>query len=401
MLTKFSDRSKQQRDNLKLYGRVSSVRTSAPYLAKINSSQSSSSLSASLAAVTSNQTYNDYARKTAEFLQRGLLYQNNGTFWNWLDPRSCTPKMNAPTFPVDTGSIIHALSIFAGLNQNTSTLAFLHDVVPGATTFNNWHDGSGILSLPDNSEGLSQLIRGFAELYKANNTPTDLKSYLKSYLSNQARFNAVTQLSTAAGSNIYGGIWDGLPASQFNNQFQAAAISALLGGSILSQDDEDSGPALPPKSSPDPAASVPTKAIIGGVVGGVVGGAIVTLAIWLFRRRKNQIKESKEEPSDPEFTISPFDLSASPVNPKSRRPGNLEQTHERDTDVDWSCSIGNDSESVGDAATTTTQAFEALVEDLRWALNQQVQTERMHNERGWETDENPPQYQESEQGRGV
>ncbi|KAL0572026.1 hypothetical protein V5O48_009932 [Marasmius crinis-equi] len=314
-------------------------------------------LSASLAAVTSNRTYFDFAEASVEFIQRHF-YQGNGLFGNYLNVNDCSvpPK---PPFPYDTGCIIHALSLVASLTQNASTISFLRNVVAGATTYGAWHDASGILM--DSGESLAHLMRGYAELYKGNNTPTDLKSYVKSYISNQ--YNAVTEISTVAGSNIYEQKWNGQLATQFSTQPQAAAISALLGGALLDPDDS--------LESNRTSASVPKGVIAGGVIGGVLTIGLTLGVIWFHIRRKRREKEL----ANPDTTASPFYLTTTlGRTEKSRRPANLKQAHRPDT----SRSTASDySETATDVTSSTRQALDVTMEDLLSALNQRLQSERM------------------------
>ncbi|KAL0572027.1 hypothetical protein V5O48_009933 [Marasmius crinis-equi] len=177
-------------------------------------------LSASLTAVTSNRTYFDFAEASVEFIHR--LHQGNGLSKNYLNVRDCTEVKKDPSL--------------------------LHDIVAGATSNGAWNNGVGMLRVLEDGERRAHLMRGYTELYRANNTPTDLKAYLKSHISNQARihslsYNAVTDTSvTKAGSNIYGNEWDGdgVPAPQFSNWTQAAAIAALLGSMVPNQDGDES-----------------------------------------------------------------------------------------------------------------------------------------------------------------
>ncbi|KAL0571842.1 hypothetical protein V5O48_010122 [Marasmius crinis-equi] len=313
-------------------------------------------LSASLTASTSNQTYLNYAKRSSDFLQQ--LYQGDGRFWNMIDSRNCNILTDNPTVPYDTGAVVHALSIFAPLTQNTSTMAFIREVVIKSTTYPPWHDGSGILFA--HPEDLARLMRGYTEVYKGNSTPSDLKTYLKSYISNQAP----TESSTNAGDN----------AEQLSGQPQVAAISALLSGMAL---DQDSNP-----SSSGPSSTVPRGYILGGVMGGIAGIGLLILAIWLYKRG---IKGSRE-PTNPGCVVTPFDLPVSTLDQKSPRAGDSKQTKP-----------GPSSNSmVSNSALPTTHAVDVTTDNLISALGQRLESERVRNGRGWNLNESPPGYPESQ-----
>ncbi|KAL0565209.1 hypothetical protein V5O48_016820 [Marasmius crinis-equi] len=145
----------------------------------------------------------------------------------------------------------------------------------------------------------------YTELTKANNTPTDLESYFKSYISNQ--YNTVAQISTNVGGK------NGT-AGTFSNQSQAAAISALLGGMILIP---DARPAAGPhgNSSSEPSGFIPTGAIAGGVVGGDLAIGFIIGGFWFYVYKRCW----DERPSETEVVATPFDLET--TTEKAQRSG--------------------------------------------------------------------------------
>ncbi|KAL0564394.1 hypothetical protein V5O48_017652 [Marasmius crinis-equi] len=345
---------------------------------------SATGLSASLAAATSNQTYCNYATMSAEFL-RQHLYQGSGLFANMLNTQDCT--LGKTTYAYDTGCVIQALSLAAALTQNTSNIAFLYDVVAGATTRNEWHDGAGVLSITENGESSAHLMRGYTELYKGNNTPTDLKSYLKSYISNQ--YNAVTQISTNAGSNIYGHLWNESSTGTFSNQSQVGAISALLGGIILTP---DASPAAGTNgnSSSKPSGSISQGAIAGGVIGGGIAISLIIGGVWFYTRFRKRRRE-EEETSDPEIVATPFDLQATTgkaQRSKIPKSDHLGQTHE--PDASYRSITRDPANDNTDALSSTMDA----VDDLLVALAQTLETAQRGVERGRNSEESPPSYVE-------
>ncbi|KAL0566956.1 hypothetical protein V5O48_015041 [Marasmius crinis-equi] len=291
-----------------------------------------------------------------------------------------TSSATSPTYPYNTGSAIHALSLVASLTLNASAMLLLHDIIAGATSFGAWHDRLGILSVVDNGESRAHIIRGYTVLYKGTNIPSDLKSYLKSYISNQACYNAVTQISLEAGRNIYGPTWDVPTIAEFNPQAQAAAISALLGGTALESDESsDSGQAL---------ASAAKGTVAGGVVGGVLAIGLIIGGVWFYLWKRRQERKSFAS----KMAASPFHLP--PVSGRFKEPDGLEKNHRLNPSHG---TIHNGSEVTHNALPATTQTVEVTVQDLVLAVNRRLQREQMRNGGGWESQERPPQYPGNEQ----
>ncbi|KAL0565005.1 hypothetical protein V5O48_017030, partial [Marasmius crinis-equi] len=368
-----------------------------------------SRLSASLTAATSNQTYLDYARKSIDFLQQHL-YRGNATFTG-ADARNCSVDPTTKPNPYETGSVIHALSLVASLDKNATVMSFIHDIVIATTTYAPWHDGSGILSTGDNGEGRAHMMRGYTELYQGNNTPIDLKTYLGTYLATQ--YNAVTNISKLAGSDIYGLEWDTKPSDiGFSAQSQTAAISVLVSGMTLSQSGDSGTPTPEPTSSINPSASVPKGAVAGGVVGGIAGIGLIILAIWLYKRGKHDwIKESRRPP-DAEHIVNPFPLAESRLNEAREKPGpahardstEISATRQRDSKLSEKrdasrTTAGDHTNTGGGVGPSSSQSVDDTIENLLAALNRRLRDERRQvDNRQWDPEESPPRYPEGEQG---
>ncbi|KAL0566586.1 hypothetical protein V5O48_015423 [Marasmius crinis-equi] len=206
------------------------------------------------------------------------------------------------------------------------------------------------------------------------------------------QYNAVTGISTRNGSNIYRQKWDSPPGPQFSNQSQAAAISALLGGMVLSQGSDSGSPTSKPLPPSNLAAPVPIGAIVGGVLGGVVLIGVIPFSGWLYRWRRRQIMGSRNS-SAPEVRISPFNLLVSVANQKSHEPDDLKWTQRPD---DTCGTTNNNSENLVLPVPSISQPAEFTLEDLLLALDQQLQNEEMQSDRRWDPYEDPLQYLEIE-----
>ncbi|KAK1223023.1 hypothetical protein PQX77_014099 [Marasmius sp. AFHP31] len=362
-------------------------------------------LSVSLAVATSNQTYLEFAHKSADFIQRHL-YRGNGLFWNILRPQNCTTEKS---FPYETGSVVHGMSILASLSQNTTIMNFAREAVVGATSSKDWHDSTYIMNLGgDNGEPRVHLMRGYTALYNGSVTPTDLKSYLESYISTQ--YNAVVELATSGGSNVYGQAYDGPSNAEFNGNAQTAAIGALLGGVLLGGNETSPttspSPTTPPttESNGSSSRSTPVGAIVGGVIGGLAGIALILALGLLYLRRKRAAthedppKLTPWTPPAQAYVSSParneentpnaehFLDSKSQLSPQRLVTFPPQSTLGPTTVSDYTESPSGPSNSPGIASATTDQ----LVTEL---------SRRMPIDGQWDPDESPPDYQ-SEAGRG-
>ncbi|KAJ7886894.1 hypothetical protein B0H14DRAFT_3431100 [Mycena olivaceomarginata] len=104
------------------------------------------------------------------------------------------------------------------------------------------------------------------KVYARNSTNSTLRQYVGDYIAVQ--FNAVIDLATSSGTNIYGGSWTGPPGADFSAKNQTTALAALISAlgvaTTLSS---------PPSQHPPKLA-----AIVGGTLGGL---AIVGLGLAL------------------------------------------------------------------------------------------------------------------------
>ncbi|KAJ8090133.1 hypothetical protein PM082_018717 [Marasmius tenuissimus] len=335
------------------------------------------SLSAALSNATSNKTYLELAQKSADFVQRHM-YAGNGVFLNQLNSTDCSPVNKNSHFAYDSGSIIHGLSILSSLTRNTS--AFLREVVESTTSNSTWHQPGPILNLKnvrlsDGGEPKVHLMRGYTELYRANTTPSDLKSYLGSYISTQ--FNAVVDLATSGGSNIYGSQYNGPAGVQFNNDSQAGAVAALLGGLAVGGKKAFTAPSPgPPDAGSEPRSkSSSVGAIVGGVIGGIALAGILAASLWVYRRRA-RAKSRDHEIAAP-YAVTTPSFTTAPSFGGEYRPSLLET----------STVSGRGYPTSDSGATSTSGIMSPTTEELVLVLNQ-----RLRNEGRWDPNELPPEY---------
>ncbi|KAL0564461.1 hypothetical protein V5O48_017585, partial [Marasmius crinis-equi] len=253
------------------------------------------------------------------------------------------------------------------------------------------------------TEGESQahMMLGYTKLYQGNNTPTDLKTYLESYIANQ--YYAVTNISRFPGSSIYGLEWDEKPTGAFNGQSQAAAISVLLGGMTLTQGGDSGSPQPNPTPSTNTSATVPEGAIAGSVMGGIAGISLIVLGIWLYRWQGYGWRKKSRKPSSSQSIVDPFPQETpGPLNAHDLT--GISGTHQ----TNWKLSEKQDAASTTaeDCANTgrgvgssSSQSVDDTIEFLLLELNRRLRDERRQlDNRQWDPEESPPGYPESEQG---
>ncbi|PBK61067.1 hypothetical protein ARMSODRAFT_944313 [Armillaria solidipes] len=257
-------------------------------------------VSALLAEATSNKTYLDAAIESANFIQSHLLNPSNTVMAFLSSDSSQSCSMDTSAYSQNTGIFIEGLVILADITRNTSTEALLRSVIVAVITNTSWQGLDGILTV--NSDGGHYIVRAFAALYERNTTTSNLREYIKEYIGVQ--YNAVIEKATSGGSNIYGIPWTGPLSTAFSGENQTVAVSALLGGIQLLDDQPSSKPSDSPTSNGIPASGRPTAsattsspllpkhnptgAIVGGVVGGLAGLAVTVACVLLCHRRCRQ-----------------------------------------------------------------------------------------------------------------
>ncbi|KAK0187579.1 hypothetical protein F5146DRAFT_1141005 [Armillaria mellea] len=287
-------------------------------------------VSALLAEATSNQTYLDAAIESANFIQSHLLNPSSNIVWYSMSSNeSCSVNTAENSF--NSGIFIGGLVILANITRNVSTEAF---TVAAVATNTQWQGLDGIIASSPAQPGGYYIVQALAALYERNTTFSDLREYIKEYIGVQ--YNAVTELATSGGSNIYG-VWTGPPSTSFSSDNQTIAISALLSGVQLADDqpsskssDNPTSTAIPSSggsTSPLPTKKSPTGAIVGGVVAGLAGLVIIIAGTLLLRRKRRRRNESHfaVDGSSPRM-LTPFMDTSIPVSSETSGERHMNQT---------------------------------------------------------------------------
>ncbi|KAJ7023751.1 hypothetical protein C8F04DRAFT_177188, partial [Mycena alexandri] len=261
-------------------------------------------LSALLAEATADSLYLQAAKDSENFIQTHLLnhlFQVQDSI-NAAANDSCATNSLPESY--NAGLTIEGLAILYSKTQDPATWTLLNNIVNATILNPAWQHPSGVLTVGD-----LYLLRGLTTLYVRGTIP-DLMDDIGHYIAVQ--FNAVTDLATANGSNVYANNWAGPPSSAFFPTNQSNAISALLGAISLRNDSESatSVPGPAPTTTP-PSGTAPVRVGKPSKVAAIVGGVCSVVAlmtcgffIWLIRRRRLR---SRSE-SNLTLSVNPFGI---------------------------------------------------------------------------------------------
>ncbi|KAK0487908.1 hypothetical protein IW261DRAFT_1450877 [Armillaria novae-zelandiae] len=379
----------------------------------------SSSVSALLAEATSNQTYLDAAIESSNFIQSHLLNPSSNIIWYSMSANvTCSPLTG--DIPYGSGIFIEGLVVLANITRNVSTETLLRSTVVAVTTDAQWEDSNGIIDSLPSYPGGCFIVQALATLYERNTTLPDLREYTKEYIGVQ--YNAVIDLATSGGSNIYGP-WTGPPSTSFSSDNQTTAISALLSGIQLVDDQPSSKSSATSNvipsatgstdTSPLPKKKSPTVTIVGGVVAGLAVIAIIIVGTLLLRRKHRRSRE-RHFAVDSSFSrmLTPFMDTSVPVSPEILGEHHINQAKHHDPGFSLAENRGEPSSPPGvatgrgadvhnEAMTSSasppnplhTERTEGMpTHDLLRLLSERLQSGR------WNVvdDELPPQYHEEQ-----
>ncbi|KAJ7740369.1 hypothetical protein B0H16DRAFT_1464932 [Mycena metata] len=259
-------------------------------------------LSALLAEATSTPSFLDAANASANFIHT-QLYNANGfvqqiVSGNQADSCKIT---NTATNSFNSGLFIEGLAVLASITSNAQTQNLLNTLITDVLSTSLWQTSDGIIANGNSKDGDSILVRALTAAYVRNVTTPEVHANLHDYIGVQ--FNALMDLATINGTNVYAAQWTGPPSSSFSESNQSSALAVLLGAAYLDPPNTTSTSASQSASTSSPRpASTPTAAIAGGVIGGLLFIAIIGVLFLLFRRR------TRAQPIQPVpiSSVSPF-----------------------------------------------------------------------------------------------
>ncbi|KAI0339315.1 hypothetical protein BDW22DRAFT_1347862 [Trametopsis cervina] len=311
-------------------------------------------LSASLYEITNDAKYLTAAELSAEF---AINHMYNGIIiTDTISLQDCGG--NNPAITYNTGYVAAGLAVLSTLNNSWTPV--LSDILSTAVPYSVWTNSTNGINYegstqPDNLDGTwpkGIFMRALWETwYRGHNAA--LNSYLEAYL--LVQYNAILDLSTTFGSNIYSFNWQGPPQKTLNPAAQITVMDVFVAAVSFAQ------PAAAPSSSntagaasetPTPTPAPPgssgspgdtsaaaagahkkshTGAIVGGVIAGVVGLALLVLALlFLRRRRQTQYPDHAADVMPVPYDGPMSEVSGSYGSPITDPSGTYASTHRYD-----------------------------------------------------------------------
>ncbi|KAJ6559577.1 hypothetical protein B0H19DRAFT_1260284 [Mycena capillaripes] len=276
-------------------------------------------LSALLAEITLDKSYLQAATESADFILSQL-----SNVRHIVEPDMSASVSDSPcdvfsdTTPFGSGLLIEGLAVLTSLTKNTSMQNLLDNFLAATIPNTAWQGENGIFAVHGET-GDTNLLQGLGAAYQRNVTSPAMHEYIGDYIAVQ--FNAVTQLATSDGSNIYAGSWKGPQSSSFSGTNQTMALTALINAIGVEDDDESatssttptaSSPTPPPTSSGIPSSITLQKgsphlgAIIGGALGGVAAISLIFATLWCLRARNSRTPKDPVGTPLRESEINPF-----------------------------------------------------------------------------------------------
>ncbi|KAF7368573.1 Glycoside hydrolase family 76 protein [Mycena venus] len=353
-------------------------------------------LSALLAEITSDPVYLQAATESANFI-RAHLYDVR----NIVQPDISASTKDSPcevftdTTPFESGLMIESLSVLSSITNDTSWQKLLDDLLTAAIPNFTWQGEDGIVAVHGQT-GDVNLLQGLGAAYSRNTTSAAMHQYIGDYIAVQ--FNAVVDLATVNGTNIYSGSWTGPPSPDFSGNNQTMALAALI--SAISVDGNSVVSAAPPTASPPPCGefivvgrgrsgspqrkSEHLTPIVGGALGGIVA-VLLLFALWYLRKRGSR---SRKNPTDPPINPFPVQETSTVVFSKGEQYGDQRNGSHRGAGQDHSAVDA--SSPINPSAPADSYLEDGRVEipadELVTVLNQWLQNRQRNL---WEA---PPEY---------
>ncbi|KAJ7832726.1 hypothetical protein B0H13DRAFT_2370794 [Mycena leptocephala] len=183
-----------------------------------------SSLSALLAEATSDPMYLQAAMESVQFVHAHLLHTDNVVRDGLSGSASHSCSTNLLLEPYNSGLIIQGLAVLGDITGNCTIQNLLNEILLAAIPTMAWQKSDGIVGDPE-------MVDGLGAVYFRKSTTHQMQQYVEGYLAVQ--FNAVLDLATKDGTNIYGGSWRGPPSTDFSARNQTNALSALINALTL------------------------------------------------------------------------------------------------------------------------------------------------------------------------
>ncbi|KAK7039648.1 glycoside hydrolase family 76 protein [Favolaschia claudopus] len=250
------------------------------------------------------------ADDSAGFLQANLITGNSQVQDQIASAANASCASNSDAVTPNPGLVMEGLAVLYSITKDPAIQNLLSRIVSATIPNQVWQQPDGVLTFGD-----VYLMRSLATLYERNSTP-EYQDDIAQYIGVQ--FNAVVDLATTNGTNIYSNSWPGPPSSAFYPTNQSNAIAAFIGAITISNPPNSSTTSMPlpssmllpsPSGSPAMTPSPPQQSKSSKKTVAIIASILATIAlmtcvllIWFIRRRQSRSNSgSSSSPS-----VSPF-----------------------------------------------------------------------------------------------
>ncbi|KAK7466239.1 hypothetical protein VKT23_004967 [Stygiomarasmius scandens] len=243
-------------------------------------------LSSLLAEATSNETYLDAAKQSANFIHNHLT-NANGLIMDGISADNCS--QTAQLSPSNSGIMIEGLAILMSIAHDTSMQQWMEDIISKSVLQSPWNDPHGIVDENSHLNTITGLVAAFE---RANGSQPDPRNLISEYLAVQ--YNAVLSNAAINGSDLYGADWT-QAQSKSSSTDQTSALSILINALALGQETSPTSPSQ--SDSADDGKKNHVGAIVGGVIGSLGLIALTLLFLLYFRSWRRHHSRSLRHPS--------------------------------------------------------------------------------------------------------
>ncbi|KAJ7618086.1 hypothetical protein FB45DRAFT_217545 [Roridomyces roridus] len=240
-------------------------------------------LSALLAEATSAPSYLASGVQSAQFIHSHMYNANNLVSETISAAQNDSCKItNSVAASFNQGLFIEGLATLQSISPSGDTQSLLESLITSCLTNSDFQTLSGISAQGRSENGDNILIRALSSAYTRNVTSPGLREVLHDYLSVQ--YNAVVDLATVGGSDIYSIQWSVQSSltSNFSMKGQTNALGVLLSG--ISLDDNNASITTNSSSSASASASASATQFSSGSHGlaaGTIAGIVVAVVFIL------------------------------------------------------------------------------------------------------------------------
>ncbi|GJE85906.1 hypothetical protein PsYK624_019850 [Phanerochaete sordida] len=246
-------------------------------------------------------TYAPLNPRRTKFSQPHLVFLL--TWPQLLEIKHCT--VSNALLSYNSGHFLDGLAEISSRNQ--TWVPFLNRLVSTTIPSIQWTSSDGIISEDQNAKveqfDFSRplktfIIRGLFTAWSYSDPNSAMAQYIQAYTTVQ--YNALQDLATVPGSNVYSSAWSGPPLQRLTAWGQLSALEVMRAAYGFSLNNLDS--TISPTSTASPAPSGSPSALVSSdspshfsktaLLGAVIGGvALLALVVAIFLWRRHQLRQ--------------------------------------------------------------------------------------------------------------